>query len=309
MAFCTNCGNQVEGGGFCNNCGNTVAADIVQPPPQPMAPPPPPPPQYKAQQPPPPQYQVQQPPPQYPQQPQYQQQQYAPQPAAQPNPIIADGIKIIKSFLSPDPTVAIKTAVASKVHAWAVVGGVSILLSALAITFLPGGFMAYMANAAMRELGGLLGASMRVSVGDVNRELPLGSFFGYGLLGSAIMYFAWALCIKAVYAISKVNAPFPMVLNMTAVTLLPSAVACAAAIILGFIWAPLAIILVAIGSVGNLLLLYYGTSNAIALQRNPLWLFLGAYVVCAIVLAIVVSQMFGSVLEAAMGGLGSGFGW
>ncbi|MCL2662161.1 MAG: hypothetical protein FWE83_02375 [Oscillospiraceae bacterium] len=41
MAFCSNCGNQVEGAGFCSSCG-TAIVDNAQPPQQPVAPPPPP---------------------------------------------------------------------------------------------------------------------------------------------------------------------------------------------------------------------------------------------------------------------------
>jgi hypothetical protein len=233
---------------------------------------------------------------------------------------VADGINTVKSFFSPDPTAAVRVAVASKAHSWAGVAGASILLMALAVTLLPGGIMAYFANAAMRGMGMLGGLMPRTTVGEVNSSLPLGSYFGFGLLASAIMYFAWACCVKVIYSISKVNASFMMVLNMAAVSLLPLAATWTVAILAGFIWAPLAFLLLAVGIVSNVVLLYHGTITSVSLQRNPFWLFVGAIAACAIILYLLVSQFFGELIQMLVGslftsalgnlldGFGSGFG-
>jgi len=138
----------------------------------------------------------------------------------------------------------------------------------------------------------------------MNSELPLGTFFGYGLLGSAIMYFAWVLSVKAVYAISKAEAPFQMILNMTAASILPSALTCAAAIIISFIWAPLAVLLLAVGSIANLLMIYHGVTTSVQLPKNPFWLFLAAYAACTIVLYFVVTQLTSAAFSSMLDGMG-----
>jgi len=212
------------------------------------------------------------------------------------NPIFKDSIDIGKKFFSSDPAESLKVAAGSKSHNWAIIAGVGVLLSALALMLVPGGIMLYFEN---------LGRSMyRVSISDIFSEMPLAAMFGFGLLGSIIMYFLWASCVKVVYAISKVDIPFLTVLNITAVSLLPSAVTCVVAILFGFFFAPASILLVIVGAVANLLLLYHGVNNTGQFQKSPFWLITASYAICTVILYVLITQLSAAVMNLAYGGYG-----
>jgi len=227
----------------------------------------------------------------------------------QQSPLVADGIGTIKKFLSPDPTESTKFAVGSRVHSWVIVAGLSILISALATMLLPGGIMAMFANSMMKAAGGMFGAAMpRISAGDINSEMPLGAFFGYGLLGAAISFILWSVAIKLVYQFSKINIPFPTVMNLVAASTLPSAVTAAAAIILCFFFAQASILLVLVGAVANVVLLYIGLTQSAQFEKSPFWFFLGAYAVCTIVMYFVIQWISGMIMDVSIGDLFGGFG-
>jgi len=191
--------------------------------------------------------------------------------------------------LSPDPIEAAGAAVGSQTHSWVVTAGVGILLGALTIMLLARTLFGEIMGA-MGGFGGFLG-NMGVS-------LPLGPFFGYGLLACLISFAVWACCIKGVYAISKVNAPFAMVLNLTASSLLPAALAGVAAILFSFFYPTGSILLVFVGLVANVIMLYVGLNQSAQFQKSPFWLFLIAYIVCLIIMAFVTQKLVEMTLEA-----------
>jgi len=278
MAFCTSCGSQTSENGVCPECS---PASVVPPPP------PPPPPQFQQAPPPPP------PPQQYQQQPpqQYQQQQFVRQPQAQQNPIVADGIGTIKKFLSPDPTAATEFAVSSQAHSWVIVAGVSILIMALALMLIPAGL-----------IGMELSGSEARMAADMFHDYVIsrGSLFGYGLAIFAASFFLWACLGKGVFAISKVNTPFVAVLNLTAASFLPSALAFAAAILFSFFYVQASMFVILVGAVISVVLFYTGITRAAQFQNSPFWVFTGAYAVYLLVMYFVLDQLGKNMFDGAL---------
>lgn len=164
------------------------------------------------------------------------------------------------------------------------------------------------ANSMMRAMSGIFGGAVpRVSVGEVNADLPLGAFFGYGLLAAIISFFLWSCAMKAVYHFTKVNIPFPTVMNLVAASALPSTVAAATAIILCFFFAQASLLLLLVGGVANVILLYVGFNQSVQFQKNPFWFFIGAYAVCSIVMYFVIQWILGMIMDFNIADLLGGF--
>jgi len=152
----------------------------------------------------------------------------------------------------------------------------------------------------MGAMGGLMGGFGGL-LGGFNVNLPLGPFFGYGLLGAIVSFALWACCVKGIFAISKVDVPFVKVLNLTAVSLLPAAIAGVAAVLFSFFYSPASIILVVAGLIGNIIVLYVGLNQSAQFPKSPFWLFLIAYIVCLIIMALVTQKL----VELAMESVGN----
>jgi hypothetical protein len=157
---------------------------------------------------------------------------------------------------------------------WAVWGGAYTLLYALAVTLMPG-------QAIKTILGYLLGSALD----------PAGKLFGYGLLLAALTFILWAASLRAVCALSKASVHFVKVLNLTAIALLPTTVSLVAGILLGFIYFPLGIFLVIVGSAAGLVLLYSGLQKLVIFQGPPFWLFVVAYAVVTLVILLVAARI------------------
>ena len=183
------------------------------------------------------------------------------------------------------------------------------LISALATMLLPGGIIAMITNSMMRAMGGIFGGAMpRISVGEVNADMPLGALFGYGLLAATISFFLWSCAIKAVYHFSKVNAPFTSVMNLVAASILPSIVTAAAAVLLCFFFAQASVLLVLVGAVANVVLLYVGLIQSAQFQKNPFWFFLGAYAACSVVMYFVIQWAISMIIDFNIADMLGGFG-
>lgn len=215
-----------------------------------------------------------------------------------PNPLITDSVAVIRGTLATKPQDAAIIAINSTAHTWAILGGVNILIAALAFMLIPGELIKGMFG----DGGGYLGSS-------INDVMPFGALFGGGLLLALVSFAVKSVCVKGVYAIYSSEVSFVKVMNLVSWSQLVSSIATAGAIIFSFILAPVSLMLVFLGIIGSAVMLYTGIQKAASFKSSPFWAFLCVYAIDMIVLYLVGRPVIESILREALG-IGSGsFSW
>ena len=179
------------------------------------------------------------------------------------NQVISDSVDVVKKFLSKNPNEAVKAARERDTPVWAVLGGLYVLIFSL--------MMVIVIHSMFRSLFGELMQFI---------DFPGGSIFGNAFLYSAVLFFAFALGTKGVFAIAKIEISTSKVMNFVAAAFIPSIAGFAAAIIIGLISIPLAMAVIAVTSMASLVLLYAELQNMPEFESSPLWLFMGLYAAC-----------------------------
>ena len=258
MKFCAKCGNQLPESGVCDCAAPPVAPSPV-PPPMHHAPVPPPPAHYA---PPPASHYA--PPPMHHEPPphmhpgQHHVPRY-PRPGSVQNPFEA-AIDVFKQFFTKNPENAILAALNSVVNTWFVVLGVFALVTAISVTV----------------IYGQLVAMIPFGMGAFLPDLRAAIFFAT-LIVTAIGYFIGAGLIMLVFVIYKINVPFIKVMDMYSATHIPIIISIAAALFLGLIHLPLAIIVVFTGLYGTIVMIYRGMQEIAGAGRSIFWGFIGMY--------------------------------
>lgn len=272
--FCQKCGAQLpEGSGFCSNCGAPVGAPVNN-------------------------GQVNQAAPGYGAAPGYDAAPgYGAAPAAaapaQPSKIavyMKTVLDYVKGFFSKDPSTAMNKAAHETTPIWYALTGAMWLLGF-------GLMMALIQAIGYKDFDGYSINRMLSQAKESARSY--GSSYGYNIPGSllgavgffrvllfSILLVGGTYAVKALGTwvcatkIAKIDVKLPNVLNALAVAELPMVAAMFAATILGFIWFPLALIVLFAGSVMSYVMLYEVVKATGMCGEKPTWL-------VAILLAVV----------------------
>ena len=177
---------------------------------------------------------------------------------------------VYKQFFTKTPENSIPTALNSPINTWFVVIGVFAIVTAITVTVIYGQLIAMIPFG----FGGFLP--------DLRAAIFIGT-----LIGVAIGFFIQAGLVMLVFVIYKINISFTKVMDMTAATYIPVTVSIAAALILGFIHLPLALIAVLLGFYGTIVMLYRGMQEVAGVGNSIFWGFIGMYGVQLLFLLLV----------------------
>ncbi len=290
--YCGNCGNVIaDDARFCVHCGATVAPAAPVQPVQPE------------------QYVQQVQPEQYVQP--VQQVQPAPvyvQPKPE-NPMFKNFLSRIKGFFSSQITKELGAAAKSQTMEWILFAVLSVLSFAFAMTIgmrsMVGSLIRSLLGTVMESAGGL-GAMMGGVAGQAsNFMVNLLLNFGLTLLVSivvagftyvAVSMITW-LIVSMMY---KKNVTIPAVLNMVGYASIPLTIISLLNILVGLIWAPLALILYIVAVIMSVVLLYVGIQKLDKFEVTPYFGF--ALVVLA---TVVVAALVGGILYSIVLNVGA----
>jgi len=205
----------------------------------------------------------------------------------------------IKKFFSPDPMEATRYAITSRVHSWVILAIISVVVLAFAVMFLPAGIIstADMSTAYTKQ-------AVEWFYEHVMSQISL---FGYGALIAAISFFLLACLSKVAFQVSKVNAPFATVLNLTAAALLPTTLAGILGIVFALFYFNASVFIMIAGTVLSIVLLYSGMMQSAQFQKSPFWVFLGGYVAYAVIMYFIIRQFIPDVAEGLLGAVTQAF--
>lgn len=255
--FCKKCGTQIaDDARFCTNCGAATDASAAPVNNQPV---------------------------------------YTVPKVAEPNPMFANFLSVLKSFWK-SPTAVVANAAKSNTYEW--------------ILLMTAGILTYALGAAVvglemlsQLLGSLLGGfSSYVYWGDY---YPFFAMFLVSILVGSAAYGLTALGVWLLVAkIFKKNATFIQALNMVAVATLPLAAIHTFNMLAGLVYAPLTIAFMIIALVISSVLLYVGVQKFDKLEKSPFYGYtiVMTAVICAVfVLGLISISIVGNSLTGMIG--------
>lgn len=155
-----------------------------------------------------------------------------------------------------------------------------------------------------------INAIMR-TYGTSDSLIPGGYSFLIGFLASLLFFWIVVGGTIGLLAICKKTFNFQSVCNVIAVAWLPLTLICIVNMLIGFIYAPLAVLLASVAQIMFYILLYMGIQSLAKFQKSPfLWfsiMMLAVLIVYTLILGIILNSMTSSLMESAAGGLGNMF--
>ncbi len=201
----------------------------------------------------------------------------------QPAVVQVDEIKkTLRAFFSKEPLKAMEEGKNSQSHIWMVFTAAFCLLYGLF-------FLAIITNsiASIPLLSGSIGAA------DKAKLFFMGFFLGLLLWGVAV------LCVKGFLLIGKIELSLVKWMNLAAASFIPYGTALLVGILLSFIYAWGALILVILGALAGNLLLFRALENLPKTSLPVFWYFLGIKLVEGIVLSVFCNKMISGLLSLA----------
>lgn len=213
------------------------------------------------------------------------------------NPIVTDLLNVTKGAI----TAPVKQTGASAKRTdilWIILAAVEALIASVSITVVFRHLLHTLVGSAAGSFGG------KVSFGDfaeVLAQMDAGVWktFGFAILGVLIMYAIGTVLMFVISMIYKRNASFANVCNMLATANLPGTALMLVALIFGWIYAPISVILMLGASISIIVLNYMGMQKLGEgkFTASPFWLYI-IYTVIVIAVAFLIGTGFaGTIFE------------
>lgn len=217
------------------------------------------------------------------------------------NPIINDIFSTIKRGL----TSPVKETAANAKRGdilWVFLAIAELLITAAALTVSLRHLVYVGVKSILKETMGLYASSMDVSFGsfaDGLSEMGAGAFkvFGIFLLITVIVFVAAAVLMLVVTVICKKKAGFSRVCNMLATAYIPSAALMLGALVFGWIYAPISVVLMAASLASFVILAYLGMQKLDKFDSSPFWAYIIYNAVMNIAAFLTVYGVMGAILS------------
>lgn len=208
------------------------------------------------------------------------------------NPIVSELISVFKGAMKSP----VKQTVASgrrKDILWAIFAAAELIISALAITITARHLLFIVGKTAVGTYFDISWSDFAAGLSSVGA----GAFklFALNFLFMLIIFACFVVLIAAVLAIFRKKAGFANICNMFTTAYIPSAVFMLGALIFGWIYAPVSIILIFLAAVSAVMLNYMGMQKLDKFETSPFWAYIA--VVAAVFL---VSSFTGGRFTAAL---------
>ncbi len=213
--------------------------------------------------------------------------------------VIKDAFEHIRAFFTANPFSAVRNAALSVNPIWMAMGVIVCLLATLGFfsgcnyTVYAAGeerinliYMISVLVLGISEISGMMNIESMMSMNGlggeemVDRIEKMGKTVGNPvalvfilLLLMIVVFFAGAVLVKLFFMITRKKVTWTKSFNVYSVSLLPFALACAAAFIAGFMSPAIAIALLLLGGLFHFIYLYFGIQKAAPYEKSPFWLY------------------------------------
>lgn len=225
------------------------------------------------------------------------------------NPIVNDIFSTIKrTLISP-----VKETAANAKRGdifWIFLAIAELLITSVAFTVTLRHLVYVAAVSAMKSAMGSYASSIDISFGKYAEglaDIGAGAFkvFGVFLLLTAIVFALSAVLMLVITMICRKKASFSCVCNMLATAYIPSAALMLVALIFGWIYAPISVVLMTASLASFVILAYLGMQKLDKFEKSPFWVYIIYNTVMNIITVLVVSGVLKNVFSEIVSSLTS----